>query len=87
MNHAKPYRAKNGNMQYKPGFSELLQIIEGDNSTGFCLACAEFIPGIEPDAGKITCPCCSMPKVYGAEQLLLMGLHFDTNPANQGGRA
>ena len=30
---------------------------------------------IEPDARKYTCACCDKPKVYGAEELLLMGLY------------
>ena len=68
------YRAKNGNMQFKPAFSWIQSVIEGDNNEGFCLACGETNEGIEPDAGKYRCQCCSAPKVYGAEQLMLMNL-------------
>ena len=73
---ARPYKAKNGNMQYKPPFDWIQSVIEGENDEGFCLACGETCEGIEPDAGKYECPCCSAPKVYGAENLLLMGLYY-----------
>ena len=46
-----------------------------DNMTGFCLACGNESETVEPDARKYTCACCDQPKVYGAEELLLMGLY------------
>lgn len=70
----KTYLAKNGNTQYKPSFSWIQSVIEGENDEGFCLACGETNEGIEPDAGKYRCQCCNAPKVYGAEQLMLMNL-------------
>ena len=39
---------------------------------GFCLACGEEVSGIEPDARRVVCESCGAPKVYGAEELLLM---------------
>lgn len=72
----KPYKAKNGNMQFKPSLGWLQSVLEGDNNEGFCLACGETNEGIEPDAGKYSCHCCSAPKVYGAENLLLMRLYY-----------
>lgn len=50
--------------------------MEGDNAEGFCLACGETNDGIEPDARKYSCHCCQAPKVYGAENLLLMRLYY-----------
>ena len=68
------YKARNGNIQYKPSFKQLEKIIESDNATGFCLACGVENDGVEPDARKYTCESCHAPKVYGAEQLVLMNL-------------
>ena len=49
-------------------FSELLE----DNS-GFCIACGEITCGVEPDARGYDCESCDEPKVYGLEELLMMG--------------
>lgn len=41
---------------------------------GACLNCGEIQDGgVEPDAEKYTCDNCGEDKVYGLEQLLLMG--------------
>ena len=45
-----------------------------DRSEGFCLACGEVAYGVEPDARKYECECCGAAKVYGGEELALMGL-------------
>lgn len=90
MDFAKQYRAKNGNLQFKPSDAWLTDIIEGDNSTGFCLACGETVDGVEPDAAGYTCPHCRAAKVYGAEELFNRGLYFDADReedlATMGGR-
>jgi hypothetical protein len=90
MEFAKQYRAKNGNLQFKPSDAWLTDIIEGDNSTGFCLACGETVDGVEPDATGYTCPHCRAAKVYGAEELFNRGLYFDADReedlATMGGR-
>ena len=73
-----PYQAKNGKTQYKPALPELLEIVQGDNDEGFCLACGERAYGVEPDARRYECEACGEPKVYGAEELLgVMGLYHD----------
>jgi predicted RNA-binding Zn-ribbon protein involved in translation (DUF1610 family) len=77
--HAKQYRAKSGRIQYKPSDDWVTSVIEGDNSQGFCLACAETTDGIEPDAEAYTCPHCGEAKVYGAEALFNNGLYFDAD--------
>jgi hypothetical protein len=69
----KSYNAKCGKTQYKPSQNQLMAAI--DNMTGFCLACGNESETVEPDARKYTCACCNQPKVYGAEELLLMGLY------------
>ncbi len=40
---------------------------------GYCLACHAEAYGVEPDAREYECENCGAPKVYGAEELLLMG--------------
>jgi hypothetical protein len=75
--NAKQYTAKNGRIQYKPAQGWLIDVIESDNATGFCLACAQDVEGIEPDAEAHTCPHCYADKVFGAENLFERGLYFD----------
>ena len=77
MNNAKQYTAKNGRLQYKPAHGWLVDVIEGDNATGFCLACGEDADGVEPDAEAYPCHHCGAAKVYGAENLLIRGLFYD----------
>jgi hypothetical protein len=41
---------------------------------GVCLACGEIAEcGIEPDAEYYECECCGKNKVFGMEQLIVMG--------------
>jgi hypothetical protein len=44
-----------------------------EDSGGFCLACKQEAYGIEPDAREYKCDSCGEHKVYGAEELLMMG--------------
>lgn len=58
-----------------------------ENYIGFCLACGEERECTEPDACKYPCESCGARKVYGAEELLLMGLiefseDVDRDPPN-----
>ena len=39
---------------------------------GFCIACGAEAYGVEPDARRYDCDECGKPKVYGAEEILLM---------------
>lgn len=71
----KEYKAKSGKTQYKPARRWLENVMKGDNSEGWCLACGKPAQGVEPDARKYKCACCKADKVYGAEELLLMGLY------------
>ena len=41
---------------------------------GFCLACGEEADGCEPDARLYECGWCGKRQVYGAEELLMMGV-------------
>jgi len=84
----KQYKAKNGAMQYKPSTSWLLAAVENDENAGFCLACGDDCDGVEPDARKYRCEGCGAHKVYGAEELMLMGLCYSDQgtPDNRGSR-
>lgn len=44
-----------------------------DGSMGLCIACGAEAYGVEPDARKYECESCSEPKVYGLEELVMMG--------------
>ena len=79
-----PYRTKTGVTQYRPTFEEVQEAIEGDNSTGFCLACGEEAGGVEPDARRYICEACGAPKVYGAEELVMMGLVAPSRDDDEG---
>lgn len=57
----------------KPSLAWCEEVIQGDNSTGWCLACGSERDETEPDAERYECDACGMHHVYGAEQLVLMG--------------
>ena len=65
----KAYTTKTGLKQWRPVISDD-HMPEG----GWCLKCGHEVDGVEPDARKYVCECCGLPKVYGIEELLLMGL-------------
>lgn len=42
------------------------------DNPGFCIACGKEAEACEPDARGYDCEFCGEPKVYGAEELMLM---------------
>ena len=58
-------------------YSQLIEAVKenmyGLGNIGFCLSCGEEQDGCEPDAEEYECSNCGLNKVYGAEQVLLMG--------------
>jgi hypothetical protein len=68
------YQTRTGLRQYRPVLSEKESWQALDNGKGFCLACGATQGGTEPDARKYTCESCAQPKVYGLEELILMGV-------------
>lgn len=68
----KSYLAKNGRTQFKPVLEDESEL--HDRNLGFCLACGTEAEGVEPDARKFHCAACGEFKVYGLEELLMMGL-------------
>lgn len=71
----KAYKAKSGATQYKQSFATLERAANAGN-VGFCLACGKKVAGCEPDMRKGECPHCAALKVYGAEEMVLMGLCY-----------
>ena len=71
----KKYMAKNGAQQFKPAQDWIISAVERDENAGFCLACGDECEGVEPDARKYQCDACGAHKVYGAEELMIMGLY------------
>mgnify|MGYP001566155748 CR=1 FL=1 len=49
----------------------LIEAVQADDGTGFCIACGAEAGGVEPDARRYECECCGERAVYGAEELLL----------------
>ena len=48
---------------------------QSESHGGYCLHCQDWTHDCcEPDARKYTCPECELPQVYGAEELVVMGL-------------
>lgn len=59
----------------RPSLDEVMEAVEADDHLGFCLECGEQAYGVEPDARKYECECCGANKVYGAEEILVMGAY------------
>lgn len=50
----------------------ILEAVEQDNNTGYCIACGAEAEMCEPDVARRRCQSCDERAVYGAEQLLLL---------------
>lgn len=53
---------------------DIMRAVEEDENTGFCLACGDEAYSVEPDARNYTCESCGESKVFGASELLIMGV-------------
>lgn len=49
----------------------IIELVESGDCVGVCLGCGEEAHGVEPDARRYVCESCGVPRVYGAEELLL----------------
>jgi DNA-directed RNA polymerase subunit RPC12/RpoP len=47
-------------------------MVRKDAYEGICGACGKTAKNVEPDARKYTCLKCGAPRVYGAEEWLMM---------------
>lgn len=50
-----------------------------ESDVGFCIACGTPRECCEPDAQNYPCEECGLYRVYGAQELLLMGLVEDND--------
>ena len=64
--------SKAGTPLFIPSLAEIQAASEEQG--GFCIACGEPADGVEPDARRYTCTACGKDRVYGAEELAIMGL-------------
>jgi len=71
------YLARSGRKQWKPSIQ--LVMLMNEANEGFCLACGEEQGGVEPDARQYKCAACGAFKVYGPEELTMMGLCYDAS--------
>ena len=55
-------------------FDTVLESAMSDVYEGWCTACGESRSGVEPDAHEYECWSCGEHQVYGAEELIAMGL-------------
>ena len=69
------YKTRSGATQFRPVMTVAeMSHIQFNSGPGFCLACGAEADGCEPDARKYECEVCGERKVYGIEELLMMGL-------------
>ncbi len=71
-----PYTTRSGKTQYKQSLEAVEAAMLDDSSIGYCLACGAEASGVEPDARRYVCESCGAAKVYGAEELVVMGLVY-----------
>jgi hypothetical protein len=69
------YTTKTGKKQFKPSFKWLERAVNRDSGWGFCLSCGNSQTGCEPDARRYNCENCNEAKVYGVDELVMMGLY------------
>jgi len=70
---------KTGNTYFIPLESELIQALESDEDRAFCIRCGDTDQTIEPDVERGECECCEQRGLYGAEQLLILGMYKRDN--------
>ena len=68
-----PRGVASGRLRWKVAAEDIIDAAQRDDGTGFCIGCGEEASGVEPDAERYECESCGAMKVYGAEQLLLLG--------------
>lgn len=70
---AKSFVTKKGLTRYMQIMTSEEFITHSEDNGGFCVACGEEAYGVEPDARGYECECCGEMKVYGAEELMMLG--------------
>lgn len=62
---------------YVPTTSQVdraVEMVQADDNEGICLHCDEETFGVEPDACRYPCEVCGVKAVFGASEILLMGV-------------
>ena len=72
---------KTGKTYFIPFESELNEALELDENRAFCIRCGDTDQTIEPDVERAECECCEQRGLYGAEQLLILGMYKRDNAA------
>jgi hypothetical protein len=53
----------------------VLDMVGRDENEGICLTCGADAEGVEPDARQYKCTACGDLRVYGAQEIVLMGAY------------
>lgn len=61
----------------RPTIEQVIEAVESEDYIGFCLSCGEEAYEVEPDARKYKCESCGEYRVFGAEEILIMGAFDD----------
>jgi hypothetical protein len=62
---------KSGKRVFRPVLTA--QEFQESDNMGFCISCGETADGVEPDARRYECDLCGEDRIYGLEELLIMG--------------
>jgi predicted RNA-binding Zn-ribbon protein involved in translation (DUF1610 family) len=54
---------------------KLIEAVQQDDNIGFCIKCGEEHFSVESDARKYECDNCGEMAVYGALEILFMGVY------------
>lgn len=58
-----------------PTLEEIQEVIEDGSYQGWCINCGDWTHDMaEPDAHAYECPKCGENKVFGAEELVVLGM-------------
>ena len=52
---------------------QVIEAVSRDENRGFCLDCGADKDCVEPDAREYRCDSCGAFRVFGAEEILMMG--------------
>ena len=66
--------SKAGTDLYLAVYDAEFEALISDGCHGLCIACGNEVEGVEPDARRYPCDECKRPKVFGLEELAIMGL-------------
>ncbi len=59
---------KNPKITAKLSFGQVIQAVQEDENSGFCISCGVQAFSVESDARAYPCESCGQPDVYGADE-------------------